>query len=244
MLLLNKKIKIIIATLFTTSFLFANNNYSFINMNYYRNDIKMVKKIVSNNDNYRTMIYYYSHSNDPKDWFALGVVYLFGINIPDKTGKIIKPDIKKAEYWLIRATKDRFYPAGIMLASFYMYNSKYSTPKNLKKAEKILQYLVDNGYYEAVTYLADCYKLEKKYNKFIDTLQMGDQFHNANAQLALALLYYYGLKNNHKIIVSRNYQAANYYLTKACTNPHKTKIVANFCNPKYNKNIVYVKKTK
>jgi len=247
MLFLNNSLKKIIATFSVATVLFANNS-SFVNMKNYENDIKTIKKLaVANNDDYQAMIYYYSHSNDPKNWFALGAIYLTGINIPDKSGKIIKPDIKKAEYWLIKATKNKFYPAGIMLASFYMYNEKYSTPEDLRKAEKILKYLVNNGYYDAITYLADCYKLQEKYDKFVDTLQVGDQYNNANAQLALALLYYYGLEDDsksgkNKIIINRNYDVANYYLTKACTNPKKSKAVANFCNPKYNKNIIYQKK--
>ena len=217
-----------------------------LNQQNYNNDFKNVKKIISKDDSYQNMIYYYSHSSDPKDWFALGVVYLFGTNTPDKTGYTIKPDIKKAEYWLNRATKGNFYTAGIVLASTYMYNPKYSNKKNLKKAENILKYLIDKGYYKAVTYLADCYRLEGNYEKFLSTLTMGDQYKDSTSQLSLALLYYYGLKTktkNGKIFsIDRNLKIANYYLTKACTNPNKTKAVANFCNPKYNKNIVYKKK--
>ena len=251
MLLHNNQIlkKVFGFLLLTGTVLFANtqefnfrNGFGF-NQKQFNNDLKNIKQIVSKNDNYKSMIYYYSHSDDPKDWFALGIVYLFGTNVPDKTGYTIKPNIHKAEYWLLKATKGNFYTAGITLASVYMYNPKYSNKKNLKKAENILKYLIDKGYYRAVNYLADCYRLEGKYEQFLSTLVMGDQYNDSTSQLSLALLYYYGFKTKEKngktFSVERDLNVANYYLTKACTNPNKTKTVANFCNPQYNKNIIY-----
>ena len=241
-MLFHTKIKYLLLVLVST-FLFADTpNTSAAAQNYTQN-LKAMQQVAIKGNNYKSMIFYYSHSSDPKDWFALGILYLNGVQKPDKDGNIIKPDLQKAEYWLIRSMKNKFYVSGIMLASYYMYNVKYYNNKKYKeKAKNILEYLISQGYYPAVTYLADYYKLNKQYKKFVSTLISGDQYNNSTAQLSLALLYYYGLKDNNKTIVKQNTQIANYYLTKACTNPKKSDAVANFCNPSQNKNIVYSKK--
>ena len=243
----NKIKKVISIGVFAPFLLFANNTYpvsttTSANVQQYTQNLKAIQQVSLKGNNYKSMIFYYSHSADPKNWFALGAIYLNGLSKPDKNGETIKPDIKKAEYWLIKSMKNKFYTSGIFLASYFLYNPKYNTKKeNLDKAKKILEYLISQKYYPAITYLADYYKITKNYDRFISTLIMGDQYRNATAQLSLALMYYYGIKNNNKVILPRDYNVANYYLTKACTNPKKNKTVANFCNPNNNKNIVYDK---
>ena len=103
--------------------------------------------------------------------------------------------------------------------------------QNHSKAQRFLEKALESGDYEASTGLINLYKTTQQNKKLLKLLITLDQKDDALAQYILAFIFKDGFySENGELLVQKNMQTANYYITRACTNKNKVKTVTEFCS--------------
>lgn len=182
---------------------------------------------------YKDMLAYMENSQNDAQLLTAGTLYAMGINEPDSTGATVKPDGKRAEILILKSAelgnKKAYGILGnLLLASPVLRaldDEKHS--KAQKYLEKALQ---ENQDYEASVGLINLYKETGQNKKLLNLVMDLDQKNDSLAQYILAFMFKDGFySENGELLVQKDIKTANYYLTRACTNKNKDKLVEEFC---------------
>jgi TPR repeat protein len=221
-------IKIISILLLSITFVFGNN----LAMD---NNENKEEKLV-----YKDMLAYLSMSNDNTQFAVLGSLYATGTTVKDSNGDIIKQDIFLAEKYLLKSANMGNYHSLTILAGFIILNENMrKLDPDLIKAEDYLKKSYKANDLSAGLLLSNIYFTKESYKKGLNILLECASKNDADAQLALALLFKDGMADkNGKMIFDKNIKTAEFYLNKACTNENKSDKVKDMCynNP-------YIEKT-
>lgn len=191
----------------------------------------------NNNDNkeeklvYKDMLSYLSMSNDNTQFSVLGSLYATGTNIKDSNGDIIKQDIFLSEKYLLKSANMGNYHSLTILSGFILLNENMrKLDPNLIKTEDYLKKAYNRGDLSAGILLSNLYFTKDSYKNGLSILLECASKNDADAQLALALLFKDGMADkNGKIIFEKNIKTAEFYLNKACTNENKSDKVKDMC---------------
>lgn len=184
---------------------------------------------------YEDMINYLKNSNDANNFMALGIIYANGIPEKDSEGKTLSPDPILAQKYLLDSYHMGNVRALTILGGLLALNKNMrKLDPNFKLSEKYLKEAIKKGDLEAYSLLSNTYFLQNKFQKGLNTLITAANLGDANAQFMLAVLLKTGLKYKNKYVIKKDAKAAEYFLNKACNNPHKSNRIKNLCfNSKY-----------
>lgn len=181
---------------------------------------------------YKDMLAYMENSQNDAQLLTAGTLYAMGINEPDSTGEIVKPDGRKAESLILKSAelgnKKAYGILGnLLLASPVMRaldDDKHS------KAQQYLEKALEAQDYEAGVGLINLYKETQQNKKLLNLVMQLDQKDDSLAQYILAFMFKDGFYSEvGELLVQKDLKTANYYLTRACTNRNKDKLVEEFC---------------
>jgi hypothetical protein len=182
---------------------------------------------------YKDMLAYMENSQNDKQLLTAGTLYAMGINEPDSIGETLKPDGKKAERLILQSAELGNEKAYGILGNLLLISPTMRglDDQNHSKAQRFLEKALEKGDYEASTGLINLYKTTQQNKKLLKLLITLDQRDDALAQYILAFIFKDGFySENGELLVQKNMQTANYYITKACTNKNKVKTVTEFCS--------------
>lgn len=236
--MLSSSVKFIILFIITISFSYASTtsfetSKNLVNLTNLPSNTK-VNTAVKSSKTYKELINTLSSNPNPDFALYLAVIYLNGINIPDTKGEIVEKNTKKSITWFNNSIKYGNYNASQILGSLYMYHIDFQNVANrFQKAKFYLELALKHKKYESATALAELYiKHLNNIKKGIEILKVGAEHNIATSQLLLAMIYNWGYSDK-TITISPNKTLAQALLTKACTNPKKTKKVDSICHASY-----------
>ncbi|MGB2552800.1 tetratricopeptide repeat protein [Campylobacter sp. MOP51] len=175
---------------------------------------------------YKKLIEAIKMSNHPQQLAVLGALYAFGAQEPDSVGDTIPQNIPLAEKHLLQSRELGNKEANIILGSLFYFHIG-----DMKKAELYLNEAYKNGDLEAGVILADLFDTIGKDKEGLDLLLKLAERRLASAEMALAFIFKDGLiDNNGTTLVEKNKKTAEFFLTRACTNPKQTEKIMDFCN--------------
>lgn len=181
---------------------------------------------------YSEMLAYLKNSNDKEKLMVLGVLYSKTSDTPDDFGEYIKVDTALAQKYLLKAYEMGNFKSIGILGALIMYNDDMAKldPK-LVKAEKYLETAYGKGVQNVGIILANAQLIRGKYKVGLNTLFKLSEKGDSSAQLQLALIMQKGMfsKEQNKMVIQRDPQAAEMFLNKACNNENKDDKVREFC---------------
>jgi TPR repeat protein len=180
---------------------------------------------------YPEMLEYMNNSNNDTQFAALGALYATGSTIKDDHGNIIKQDIFLAEKYLLKSGNMGNIRSLTMLANFIILNKEMRRlDPTLTKSEKYLKTAYAKGDLSACVILSNLYFQKNDGKNGLSTLTECAAKNNADAQLAMAILFKDNININGKPLVKTNVKTADFYLNKACNNSLKSDNVNSFCS--------------
>lgn len=182
---------------------------------------------------YKDMLAYMEKSQNDTQLLTAGILYAMGISEPDSIGETLQPNAVKAERTILEAAKLGNKKANGILGSL-LFNAPVMQSlddKNHTKAQKYLELAIDSGDYEPSVSLINLYRETQQNKKLLNLAMKLDQNNDSVAQYILAFMFKDGFySENGELLVQKDMRTANYYLTRACTNKNKDKIVSDFCS--------------
>lgn len=181
---------------------------------------------------YKDMLAYMENSQNDAQLLTAGTLYAMGINEPDSIGATVKPDGKKAEFLILKSAELGNKKAYGILGNLLLASPVMRALDDEKhaKAQQYLEKALENQDYEASVGLINLYKETRQNKKLLNLVMNLDQKNDALAQYILAFMFKDGFYSEvGEVLVQKDIKTANYYLTRACTNKNKDKLVEEFC---------------
>jgi TPR repeat protein len=165
--------------------------------------------------------------------FYLGVLYLNGAIEPDENNNTLEKNTKLAIKFFDKSIFLGYTQATQIVGTFYLtHGDLKKIPGAKEKAYKLIYKAMDNNLYDATPMLAQSLLNDHKAKEALRVLELGAENNIAAAQLSLAIIYQYGLKDK-DFSIDKSENLANILLSKACTNKKSTDAVKDFCSSKY-----------
>lgn len=185
---------------------------------------------------YNELLSYLRHSNDKNKIMILGILYANDSEKPDDLGEYIKADPQLVFKYLLKSYNMGNTRALSILGSLILYNDNVALldPKLDKAKEYLIKSTEEEGDIEASIILANVLLIRKEYDYAIDILKKASEQGDASASMQLAMIYAKGLYSEEleKMVIIKNYDAANFFLNRACSSSKKSDAIKEVCYSK------------